>query len=76
MREVQLRREKVASFDRYPFDLPAVRALTTISLERPVAFFVGYEETEHYQITRDFLNRYPAMLRALLASDASGTAEE
>ena len=25
-----------------------------------------YEETEHFRITRDFLNRYPAMLRELL----------
>lgn len=26
----------------------------------------AYEETEHYAVTRDFLNRYPAMLRVLL----------
>jgi len=25
-----------------------------------------YEETEHFRVTRDFLNRYPAMLRILL----------
>ena len=30
---------------------------------------VGYEETEHFTITRDFLNRYPAMLDVLLADD-------
>jgi predicted ATPase len=29
---------------------------------RPVA----YEATEHFTVTRDFLNRYPSMLRALL----------
>ncbi len=28
---------------------------------------VAYEETEHFQITRDFLNRYPTMLRTLMA---------
>lgn len=28
---------------------------------------LAYEETEHFRITRDFLNRYPAMLRTLLA---------
>lgn len=28
-----------------------------------------YEDTEHYTITRDFLNRYPAMLDVLLAGD-------
>ena len=28
---------------------------------------VDYEQTEHYRVTRDFLNRYPAMLGELLA---------
>jgi predicted ATPase len=28
---------------------------------------LAYEETEHFRVTRDFLNRYPAMLRTLLA---------
>jgi len=28
-----------------------------------------YEETEHFRVTRDFLNRYPAMLRTLFAHD-------
>jgi len=28
-----------------------------------------YEETEHYRITRDFLNRYPAMLKTLLGDE-------
>jgi predicted ATPase len=32
-----------------------------------------YEETEHFRVTRDFLNRYPAMLRTLLdPEDAPG----
>lgn len=30
-----------------------------------------YEETEHYRITRDFLNRYPTMLETLLADESS-----
>lgn len=30
-----------------------------------------YENTEHFRITRDFLNRYPMMLRTLLADEAS-----
>jgi predicted ATPase len=30
-----------------------------------------YEETEHFRVTRDFLNRYPAMLRTLLSSETS-----
>jgi predicted ATPase len=28
-----------------------------------------YEATEHFRVTRDFLNRYPAMLRTLLERD-------
>ena len=32
---------------------------------RPIA----YEETEHFRVTRDFLNRYPKMLEALLNDD-------
>lgn len=36
---------------------------------------VAYEETEHYTVTRDFLNRYPAMLKVLLTdTDAEGGA--
>ena len=30
---------------------------------------VEYEDTEHFRITRDFLNRYPAMLRELLSNE-------
>ena len=30
---------------------------------------VQYEETEHYRVTLDFLTRYPAMLRTLLADE-------
>jgi predicted ATPase len=30
---------------------------------------VAYERTEHYTVTRDFLNSYPAMLRYLLDDD-------
>ena len=40
---------------------------------------VAFEQTEHFTVTRDFLNRYPAMLRILLededvARDARGSA--
>lgn len=36
----------------------------------------AYEATEHYRITRDFLNRYPALLRTLLdeTDDPAGAA--
>jgi predicted ATPase len=30
---------------------------------------VNYEETEHYQITRDFLNRHERMLEILLSAE-------
>jgi predicted ATPase len=30
-----------------------------------------YEETEHYAITRDFLNNYPRRLEQLLADDSA-----
>jgi predicted ATPase len=38
---ITLRREKVESFDRYPFSLPAVRHLDTLDLHPQVTFFVG-----------------------------------
>jgi predicted ATPase len=31
---------------------------------------VEYEDTEHFRVTRDFLNRYPAMLRTLFDAEA------
>jgi predicted ATPase len=41
VRSIALRRDKVASFDQYPFCLPAVRKLTQIDLHPKVTFFVG-----------------------------------
>jgi len=41
LRELELRRDKVPSFDAYPFDLPAVRTLSTLRFRRPVTFLVG-----------------------------------
>ena len=38
---VSLRRELIEDFARYPFGLPAVRALDHIDLHRKVTFFVG-----------------------------------
>lgn len=38
---VSLQRDKVDSFDRYPFCLPAVRSLDRIDLHPKVTFFVG-----------------------------------
>jgi len=41
LREIRLRRERVPSFDVYPFDLPVVRALDTLALHPSVTFLVG-----------------------------------
>jgi predicted ATPase len=41
VRSVSLRRDKVASFDQYPFCLPAVRTLQQIDLHPKVTYFVG-----------------------------------
>jgi len=39
--EVRLARDRVPSFERYPFSLPAVRALRRLELHPSVTFFVG-----------------------------------
>lgn len=41
VREITLQRDKVESFDRYPFSLPVVRALERIDLHPKVTYFVG-----------------------------------
>jgi predicted ATPase len=41
VREVKLRRERISSFDQYPFSLPAVRNLHTLALHPAVTFIVG-----------------------------------
>jgi predicted ATPase len=41
VRSIALRRDKVESFDRYPFCLPAIKALQQIELHAKVTFFVG-----------------------------------
>src|SRR2546430_13874845 len=41
LRSVSLRREEVASFNVYPYSIPAVRALHTLELDPRVTFFVG-----------------------------------
>ena len=43
--DVRLRRERVPSFERYPFSLPAVRALHRLELHPSVTFFVGENGT-------------------------------
>lgn len=38
---VSLRRDRVDSFDRYPFNIPAIRALDTLPLHPSVTFLIG-----------------------------------
>lgn len=45
LRAARLDRDAVPSFERYPFSLPAVRELETISFRRPVTFVVGENGT-------------------------------
>lgn len=42
---------------------------TILLIEQDSLREVAYEETEHFQVTRDFLNRPQSMLRELLKSD-------
>lgn len=39
--EIRLQRDKVESFDRYPFSLPAVRSLDRLQIHPKVTFLVG-----------------------------------
>jgi predicted ATPase len=41
IREIKLRRERVASFDQYPFSLAAVRNFQTLPLHPAVTFIIG-----------------------------------
>jgi predicted ATPase len=39
--QIELRRERIPSFDKYPFSIPAIRQLTTLKLHPRVTYFVG-----------------------------------
>jgi predicted ATPase len=41
VREIKLRRDKIASFDTYPFSLPIVRSLDSLDLHPAVTFLIG-----------------------------------
>jgi predicted ATPase len=45
LREIILRRDKVPSFDRYPFNLPAVAHFERLVLDAPVTFLIGENGT-------------------------------
>ncbi|MEO5932252.1 MAG: hypothetical protein ABIQ08_01680 [Duganella sp.] len=66
-------------WNRHPYNVPAVGELESLSFHADVTFFIGengagitevaYEDTEHFAITRDFLNHYPRRLQQLLELD-------
>jgi len=41
IREIMLKRDKVASFDAYPFNLPVIKSLTKIELHPKITYLVG-----------------------------------
>ena len=41
IRSIELLHERVPSFERYPYAIPAVRALRSLQLHAKVTFFVG-----------------------------------
>ena len=41
IQEIKLEREKVPSFDEYPFNIKVVKDFTEIELTKPVTFLVG-----------------------------------
>jgi len=51
---ISLQRDKVESFDRYPFSLSAVRSLETLELHPKMTFFVG-ENGQLYMRTGPYL---------------------
>lgn len=45
LREIELKRDEVPSFDEYPFDIPAIRSLEVLEFHPDVTFLVGENGT-------------------------------
>ena len=41
IKEVKLERDKISDFDEYPFSIPVIHQLTSISFAKPVTFLIG-----------------------------------
>src|SRR5215468_8406189 len=41
LRQIRLLKDRVGNWETYPFNIPVLRGLSTISLTRRVCFFVG-----------------------------------
>ena len=73
-----LRAEGGWGAEAYPFNLPVVRDLDELTFHPDAWIYqttarglerVEYEDTDHYQVTRNFLNRRQVFLDALLSDD-------
>ena len=45
LREIQLKRDEIADFTRYPYSIPAIQKLRRLKFDRDVTFFVGENGT-------------------------------
>lgn len=45
LRRIELRKEKVESFEEYPYNLPAIKNLSTLKLHPKVTYIVGENGT-------------------------------
>jgi predicted ATPase len=69
LKETTLKRDLIEDSEAYPFCIPGVRNLSSLKFHPDVTFFikkVKYEQTEHYSITRQFLNGYQQLLELLM----------
>jgi len=41
LKQITLLKDRVADWDNYPFNIPVVRSLSTVTFTRRVSFFVG-----------------------------------
>jgi predicted ATPase len=65
LRAIRLMRDKVSSFERYPFSIPAVRMLDELELDPKITFLVGAgegEATGHAPIPRNTSSTSPILM--------------
>ena len=68
LKEISLKRELIEDFEAYPFCIPGVRKLRAriYLLDEDGVRKVEYEDTEHFSVTRQFLNGYRQLLGILM----------
>jgi predicted ATPase len=65
LRKIVLKRDAIGNFDEYPYSIPVVRKLDFLEFHPDVTF----EETEHFAITKEFLNNHGRILHHLLKKE-------